>query len=81
MKQKGWDVSIVLLFVLIVLCFPLHLPAHQKSSQWKGKIDVENGIKVIRNPENPLFKETAFDLTEGPNPPLPKPLRLRSGGS
>ena len=36
----------------------------QKSPQWKGKIEFENGIKVVKNPEQPLFGEIIFDLEE-----------------
>jgi hypothetical protein len=37
--------------------------ANQKP-QWKGKIETENGIKVIQNPKEPLYREIIFDLEE-----------------
>jgi len=32
--------------------------------QWKGKIETENGVKVIKNPKEPLYGEIVFDLEE-----------------
>jgi hypothetical protein len=32
--------------------------------QWKGKIETENGVKVVRNPAEPLYREFVFDLEE-----------------
>jgi hypothetical protein len=32
--------------------------------EWKGKIETENGIKVIKNPKEPLYGEIIFDLEE-----------------
>jgi len=32
--------------------------------QWKGKIETENGVKVIKNPREPLYGEIIFDLEE-----------------
>jgi hypothetical protein len=32
--------------------------------QWKGKIENENGIKVVKNPTEPLYGDFAFDLEE-----------------
>jgi hypothetical protein len=31
---------------------------------WKGKIVIENGVKVVKNPAAPLYGEFAFDLEE-----------------
>jgi len=32
--------------------------------KWKGKIEYEDGIKVIRNPQKPLFGEAVLELEE-----------------
>jgi len=32
--------------------------------EWKGKIEVEDGVKVVKNPDKPLFGELIFDLEE-----------------
>ena len=31
---------------------------------WKGRIVVENGIKTVKNPDQPLYGEFAFELDE-----------------
>ncbi len=31
---------------------------------WKGKVETENGIKLIKNPKEPLYGEIIFDLEE-----------------
>ena len=33
-------------------------------AEWKGKIETENGVKVIKNPKEPLYGEIIFDLEE-----------------
>jgi hypothetical protein len=32
--------------------------------KWKGKIETENGVKVIKNPKEPLYGDIVFDLQE-----------------
>jgi len=32
--------------------------------EWKGTIEYENGVKVIKNPRDPLYGEIVFDLEE-----------------
>jgi len=41
----------------------MHVQA-QKKSAWKGKVEVEDGVKVIKNPEKPLYGEIKFELEE-----------------
>jgi len=36
----------------------------QQKAEWKGKIEEENGIKVIKNPRDPLYGEIKFELEE-----------------
>ncbi|MCX6563392.1 MAG: 6-bladed beta-propeller [Candidatus Aminicenantes bacterium] len=38
--------------------------SNRQKPQWKGTIDTENGIKVVKNPAEPLFGEFAFELEE-----------------
>jgi hypothetical protein len=52
--------SIVLFLSIAVLCF---LFGGQKA-EWKGKIEIENGVKVIKNPAEPLYGEISFELEE-----------------
>lgn len=35
-----------------------------QNPQWKGTIEEEEGVKVIKNPNEPLFGEITFDLEE-----------------
>lgn len=51
--------------ILLILSFLLLLGflVNQKP-QWKGKIEKENGVKVIINPEEPLYGENVFAMKE-----------------
>ncbi len=35
-----------------------------QKAEWKGKIEIEDGIKVIKNPAEPLYGEITFELEE-----------------
>ncbi|MBL7084321.1 MAG: 6-bladed beta-propeller [Candidatus Aminicenantes bacterium] len=60
MKNRTKVVSIVLfLSVLIIL-----VSFGDQKVEWKGKIDIENGIKIINNPKEPLYGEIKFELEE-----------------
>ena len=48
-----------ILSILLLLGFSIN-----QKPQWKGKIEEENGVKVIKNPKEPLFGEIIFDLEE-----------------
>jgi hypothetical protein len=52
----------------LAICFLVSLVfllANQgQNPQWKGKIEEEEGIKVIKNPEEPLYGEIKFELEE-----------------
>jgi len=52
---------LLILTFLIIVSF---LFAQRKEVEWKGKVKYENGIKVIKNPKNPLFGKIKFDLVE-----------------
>jgi len=41
------------------------LGAQTGKPAWKGKIVVEDGVKVVKNPRQSLYGEFAFDLQEG----------------
>jgi hypothetical protein len=60
MKNKTFIFSIALfLFVFIIF-----VSAEQQKVQWKGKIEYEDGVEVIKNPNEPLYGEITFDLVE-----------------
>lgn len=49
--------------VILSICLLLGLSTHQKP-QWKGIIAEKDGIKFIKNPNEPLYGETTFELEE-----------------
>jgi hypothetical protein len=58
MKNKIRIISVVIsLSVLIIL-----ISFGGQKTEWKGKIEVDNGIKVIKNPEEPLYGILKFHL-------------------
>ena len=48
---------------IVLFVLSMHVQA-QKKSAWKGKVEVENGVKIIKNPEKPLYGEIKFELEE-----------------
>jgi hypothetical protein len=36
----------------------------EQKAKWKGKIETLNGIKVIKNPKEPLYGKDVFSLAE-----------------
>jgi hypothetical protein len=55
--------SIKLVWVIIALSVFIFASAHEES-QWKGKIEYEDGVKVIKNPIEPLYGQITFELEE-----------------
>ena len=49
----------LILFFLLLLGFSIN-----QKPQWKGKIEEENGVKVIKNPKEPLYGEITVELEE-----------------
>jgi len=60
MKNKTKVVSIILFFSVFIMLVSF---GGQKA-EWKGKIEYENGVKIIKNPEEPLYGEIIFELEE-----------------
>jgi len=59
-KSKTKVILIVILFsvfILLVFC-------NQKKAEWKGKIEEENGVTVVKNPKEPMYGEDIFSLEE-----------------
>ena len=52
---------IVLFFGIIILCLDLY--GIQKPA-WQGKIEYENGVEVIKNPNEPQYGEITLELVE-----------------
>ncbi len=60
MKNK-YSLTLAICF-LVSLVFLL---ANQdQNSQWKGTVEEENGVKIIKNPNKPLYGEISFELEE-----------------
>jgi len=60
MKNKTKVVSIVLFlsfFMMLVSC-------GKQEAEWKGTIEEENGVTVIKNPKEPIYGEDVFNLEE-----------------
>ena len=50
--------------VLLVSAFMIFASFINQNPQWKGTIEEEDGVKVIKNPNEPLYGEITFDLEE-----------------
>jgi len=60
MRNKTKIVSIV----LFLSAFIMVISFGGQKAEWKGKIEYEDGIKVIKNPRDPLYGEITFELEE-----------------
>ena len=49
--------AVFLLFSFIILVF-----CKKQKTEWKGTIEEENGIMVVKNPKEPIFHEDVFNL-------------------
>jgi len=61
MKPKNILLLILIPFFLALFCCS---KADEQGTQWKGKTEYENGVKVIKNPDEPVFGEIQFELEE-----------------
>jgi hypothetical protein len=52
------------LVLFILFLFVIASGCKKQKAEWKGTTEVENGVKVIKNPGEPLFGELSFDLEE-----------------
>ena len=56
--------------VKFLICIPIALiflsvsAIENQIPQWKGTIEEEDGVKVIKNPNEPLYGEITFQLEE-----------------
>jgi hypothetical protein len=50
--------------LLIISVLILLISREQQKEKWKGTIEEEDGVKVIKNPNEPLYGEIAFELEE-----------------
>ena len=61
MKAKYILLLIFTTFFFINLCCS---KAEEQVTEWKGKIEYEDGVKVVKNPDKPVFGEIRFELEE-----------------
>ena len=50
--------------VLYLSVFIMLVSFGEQKAEWKGKVEYENGVKVIKNPREPLYGEITFELEE-----------------
>ena len=60
MKNKTRAASIV----LFLSAFIKAISFDRQKAEWKGKIEVENGVNVIKNPKEPIYGKNVFILAE-----------------
>ncbi len=54
----------LLIVISLVFIFLSVYAIKNQNSQWKGTIEEEDGVKIIKNPNEPLYGEITFDLEE-----------------
>lgn len=54
----------ILSIFLFLLVFILLLSFGEQKAEWKGKIEIKNEIKIVKNPKEPLLDEIPFNLIE-----------------
>lgn len=60
MKNKTKVISIVLSFSV----FFMFVSCQRQKAEWKGTIEEENGVTVVKNPQKPFYGEDIFSLEE-----------------
>lgn len=51
--------------IIILICiFISSFSCKQQSNEWKGSIEEENGVMVVRNPKEPLHNGNVFNIEE-----------------
>jgi hypothetical protein len=50
--------------IFIFISFLVAGPGNNQKAEWKGTVEIEDGIKVIKNPGEPLYGEIEFELKE-----------------
>jgi len=60
MKINTKLISIVL-FLSVIIMF---VSCQKQKSEWKGTIEEENGVPIVKNPDEPMYGENVFSLAE-----------------
>ena len=56
--------AIFLFIIFLILCSIIISKEQRQKTEWKGKIEIEDGVKVVKNPGEPLYGEITFELEE-----------------
>jgi hypothetical protein len=56
--------AISLLVIFLIFCSIIISKEQRQKIEWNGKIEIEDGVKVIKNPAEPLYGEITFELEE-----------------
>lgn len=56
--------SIAVSSILLISVFMLLVSCGKEKVKWKGTIEEENGVIVVKNPKEPMYGEDFFDLKE-----------------
>lgn len=60
MKVKTTVVAII----LFLSVFSMFVSCRKQKSEWKGTIEKEGGVTIVKNPKEPIFGEIILDLEE-----------------
>jgi len=60
LKNKTVANSILILFSILIIS----ASCEKQKAEWKGKIEVEDGVTVVKNPKEPIYDENIFNLEE-----------------
>jgi len=53
-----------ILTILLISALTVSSSCSQQKTKWKGKIEYENGIEVIKNPKKPMYGKDVFSMNE-----------------
>jgi len=51
-------------FILFITCFLLLVSCNQEKTDWKGTIEENDGVTIVKNPKEPLYNGEVFTLEE-----------------
>ena len=60
MKNKTKIISIILFLSALTML----ISCQKQKSEWKGTIEEEDGVTIVKNPKEPMYGEDAFSLEE-----------------
>jgi len=60
MRRKINVISIFFILSVIIILFS----CQKQKTEWKGTIEEENGVTVVKNPKEPIYGEDVFSLEE-----------------